>query len=520
MPTTVHDLLALPGLGLSVVAGAAGLDRDIRIVHTSELGDPTPWLSGGEFLLTTGMGAGASAALQRSYVRRLVKADVAGLGFGLGFGFDEVPLPLKRAAEREGFPVLEIPYPVPFLAIAEAVARRHAQDGLREAQSSVEVYERLAGLVSEGSGPADVLDEVEALAGGWAALFDGRGQVIALSRSGGGRDLDTLWRSLPAGVVASAGGQMSGELGPDGATIALPVFAGKRPEGVLVYGTREKIDARARMVVHHAVTVLGLLISYRKAVIDTERRVAGDVLSEAIAGRLGSSDLERRLALVGFPPGSLLTVLVIQPPEGSGAEALSDILWTVDATLGARTSAVRTTTIGSCITAVVADPDPVALARSLTADDGSLAPFSVALGPCRIGVGESVPAAEIRRSYLSANLALKASVAAVASQRDLGSFSFLLRSQPRSTLEGYVRAVLGPLMDRDAAKRSDLVPSVRAFVEAGGRWEPGAEALQVHRHTLRYRIHQAEELLGRDLSSPKDQLEILLALKAADVLEM
>jgi purine catabolism regulator len=518
MPITVRDLLELPGLGLSVAAGSAGLDRPIRIVHTSELGDPTPWLSGDEFLLTTGMGAGGSPALQRAYIRRLVKARVAGLGFGLGFGFDSVPAPLIKAADREGLPLLEVPYPVPFLAIAEAVASRLAEDRVREAQSSVEVHERLALLVSDGSGPADVLDEVTAIAGGWAALFDGRGQVVAASRSTGERDLAAVWGAIPTGLVEAPEGRTAAALGPDGTLIAVAVVAAKRPEGVLVFGKEGRIHAHDRMVVHHAVTVVGLLLAYRRAIIDTERRVAGDILSEAFEGRLVGEDLERRLVLAGFPAGEPLTALVIECAEHP--ESLGDLLWSVDAALGSRTSAVRTTITPASVTAVVAGDDPVGLARSLVAPDGALAPFARALGGCRVGVGERSSPADVRRSYLSAQLALKAapSTSALATQDDLGSFAVLLRSQPRSTLEGYVRAVLGPLIDRDQARNSDLLASVRAFVEAGGRWEPGAEALSVHRHTLRYRIHQAEELLGRDLSSPRDQLEILLALKAAEIL--
>ncbi|HYY45326.1 MAG TPA: helix-turn-helix domain-containing protein, partial [Actinomycetota bacterium] len=73
--------------------------------------------------------------------------------------------------------------------------------------------------------------------------------------------------------------------------------------------------------------------------------------------------------------------------------------------------------------------------------------------------------------------------------------------------------------ERDRDKSSDLVSSVKAFVDAGGRWEPGADALGVHRHTLRYRVRQAEELLGRDLSCAEDRLEVWLALKAAEILE-
>ena len=49
----LRDLLR--ELELEVVAGEAGLDRAVRWVHSSELLDPTPWLSGGELLLTTGL---------------------------------------------------------------------------------------------------------------------------------------------------------------------------------------------------------------------------------------------------------------------------------------------------------------------------------------------------------------------------------------------------------------------------------------------------------------------------------
>ena len=49
----LRDLLR--ELELEVVAGEAGLDRAVRWVHSSELADPTPWLSGGELLLMTGL---------------------------------------------------------------------------------------------------------------------------------------------------------------------------------------------------------------------------------------------------------------------------------------------------------------------------------------------------------------------------------------------------------------------------------------------------------------------------------
>lgn len=93
-----------------------------------------------------------------------------------------------------------------------------------------------------------------------------------------------------------------------------------------------------------------------------------------------------------------------------------------------------------------------------------------------------------------------------------------MSTQSRPALESFVRSVLGPLVTRDLERASDLVSSVGAYIEAGGRWEAGAAALGVHRHTLRYRVRQAEELLGRDLTVAENRLELWLALKGQEIL--
>ena len=113
---TVRDIAARPGLELEVRSGAAGLDNRISWVHVSELSDPTPWLEGGELLITTGLGVGELTRPQRDYVRRLAEHGLAGLAFGVGFGWAEPPDALVREAERLDFPILVVPYAVPFIA--------------------------------------------------------------------------------------------------------------------------------------------------------------------------------------------------------------------------------------------------------------------------------------------------------------------------------------------------------------------------------------------------------------------
>jgi purine catabolism regulator len=519
MPLTVEDLLALPGLGLSVVAGRDGLDRPIRWAHTSELADPTRWLSGNELLLTTGLALKASPNLQRAYLNRLVDAGLAGLGFGLGFGFDAVPAPILRAADRAAFPVLEVPYPVPFIAITEAVSSVLTKERMRELETSEAVHDRLAQLVGAGSGPGDVLEEVVELAPGWIYLFDLKGAVLASSSTATLEPptAPEVWKRLPPGLVDGTGATTSSTIGPSGSLVALPVDTGKRHEGIVAFGKPGRVEVGDRVVVRHAVTLLGLLLAARRAVSDVERRVAGDLLVEAVEGHVGGPQLERRLELAGFSPGAPVCIMLMDLSrcEAADPEAATTLL---DAALDASAERSRAALVAKCPVALVVAPEPDVIAKHTLA---RLVATYPALEDARIAVGEAVELRELRRSYVSAKLALRAAPPSidVVTPNDLGAYSLLMTNQPRAVLESFVGSILGAIVERDGDRGSDLLPSVRAFVEAGGRWEEGAQILGIHRHTLRYRINQAQELIARDLFSAEDRMEIWLACKALDLLE-
>ena len=152
MAVTVEDILDVPGIPLRLLAGARHTGRPIRWVHASELEDPTPWLKGGELILTTGMGVGSTPAKQRAYVKRLAGAGVAGLGFGLGFGHEKTPRSLATAAEATDLPLFEVPYPVPFIAITEAVFTRIVAEQYETLQRAVEAEHTLTRAAMEGQG--------------------------------------------------------------------------------------------------------------------------------------------------------------------------------------------------------------------------------------------------------------------------------------------------------------------------------------------------------------------------------
>jgi PucR family transcriptional regulator, purine catabolism regulatory protein len=116
MELTVESLIG--ELGLKLASGGQSARTPVRWVHSTELADPTPWLKGGELLLTTGLQLDTPQA-QRELIECLVEHDIAGLGFGTGFTHKRLPQALVVAARKREFPLFEVPYELPFIAITE-----------------------------------------------------------------------------------------------------------------------------------------------------------------------------------------------------------------------------------------------------------------------------------------------------------------------------------------------------------------------------------------------------------------
>ncbi len=116
MELTVESLIE--ELGLELASGHESAKAHVRWVHSTELPDPTPWLRGGELLLTTGIQLDGPKT-QRELIDRLADHAIAGLGFGTGFKHKRLPAALVAAARKRSFPLFEVPYELPFIAITE-----------------------------------------------------------------------------------------------------------------------------------------------------------------------------------------------------------------------------------------------------------------------------------------------------------------------------------------------------------------------------------------------------------------
>jgi DNA-binding PucR family transcriptional regulator len=523
---TVRGLVA--EMGLDLAAGGEGADAPVRWVHISELPDPTPWLSGGELLLTTGIQLDTEER-QREFVRLLSGRHLAGLGFGTGFDHDKLPEAILDEAGARGFPVFEVPYELPFIALTEKAFTRLVNEQYEVLQRGIAIHKRLERLVLEEGGLDEVVRALAAATGGAVWVLSARGETIAstlFQRQVPGEALDDVRAEVRRRGAALGGGTPksgeSGEFAPDhpeiaGRSLVLPVSTRGRgaPQAWLVAA----LDAGGlgdfeRLILQQAVTVVALELMRQRAMRDTERRLAGDVLAEALTGRLSEAELATRLRPFGV--GARAAVLVFATDDGSPVHAEGDLdRFLADAGVGALVASRER------LLCAVVDAreglDPVALAgrarSELAAEHGTLSAAASRPGP----VGS------LRRSFHEARCALEAAALAgnghapVASYRDLGAFQLLLSLQDDDALRLYCDSVLGPLDGASGEYGDELVRSLEAFIEQNGQWEKAARQLYCHRHTLRYRIRRVEQLTGRDLTSARDRIEFWLALRAREL---
>jgi purine catabolism regulator len=141
-------------LGLTLVSGQESADTHVSWVHSTELPDPTPWLKGGELLLSTGMQLDTAKA-QREFIERLSDHQIAGLGFGTGFAHKRLPAALVKAARARGFPLFEVPYELPFIAITERAFAQRLEERYELLQRNM-VGDVLAEVLSGHLYPEDV----------------------------------------------------------------------------------------------------------------------------------------------------------------------------------------------------------------------------------------------------------------------------------------------------------------------------------------------------------------------------
>ncbi|WP_103347491.1 GAF domain-containing protein [Amycolatopsis sp. CA-128772] len=372
---------------------------------------------------------------------------------------------------------------------------RRAVAELNEANATMEraedAHDRLTDLVLRGGDLPDVADAVAGVLHGDLTVYDADGTLLASSSAPVALDADALAAARAAGRAVST---------KDNWVCA--VQAGPELLGSLVLTGRAGLGDPDRRLFERAGVVTALLLMLRRSVVRAEDEVRGELLTDLLTapGRNPRALLARGRRL-GIDLSAPHAVLVAHADGGSRRRVAS-------------AAARHATLVGVHAEEVVllAAGDPDELARRVAADLGSATGRPVTVGAAGPAGGPSA----IAEAHAEAARCVRALLALGrtgegAAMAGLGFLGQLLGD--RADLDAFVRQTLGPVLDYDERRGTELVATLRAYFANGSQLARTKDVLHVHVNTVVQRLERVASLLGEDWQAPDRALEIQLALR-------
>lgn len=534
MKPTVQTLLDRSelGLGLLTPEGAlapGALETQVVWAHSSDLPDPTPFLDAGHVLLTTGTQFGDSAsdgaaatggasddgAFADSYVRRLRETGVAALGYGTEVIRAGTPDALVAACTAQGLPLFEVPYRVPFIAIARLVADLLAEDAYARQAWALAAQRAISLAALRPDGLSATLTELSHRLGTWVGLIDATGSVDREAPLGGlgqpalGEVVGEARSMLRRGQRASRTLLAAESTGTPQRLTLQTLGGGGALRGVLAIGDSPELDQAGREVVTAVIALAGLALEQNRDLDRARGHLRSGLLRSILAG---DTALAGRVAaeMWGELPHAPVRVLVTDAPLAH-VDRLAELL---ELRVEERNGRLFFGRDDEQFVLVVEQHD-AGLADELATEFELPVGVSDPVG----GAGAATAAAAGGGMALAHEQAMRAlerareTGAGVTYFEEIsrqGVLAFLARTDARAV----ALATLAPLTEHDAAHGTSLVTTTRTWLEHGGQFDATAQALGVHRHTVRSRVALAERLLGRDLSGFHARADLWAALLA------
>lgn len=488
---TIANLLDEPSLRFTLAAGEPGLGNRVLAAHTSELTDVSPWLQGGELLMTVGLFLPQDLPGCRGYVSNCQRGGIAGLVLGLGadLPFQDAPDPLVEAADEAGLPLLLLPDPIPFIAVTKWVFARLADAERREWQDAVSITRDLTAAAASLDPLTSVLETWETSLSASAAVTDLGGDAHATAGLGADVLLARVRHLLEA---TPAGRPVPSSIDADG--VQVYALGASAPRGLLVLEKSD--DPRTRHALAVLVSLLSLEMDHRYAYGNPERARRARVATQLLSSGVRAEAAQRLAAGVDLKPEPH-RVVVVRALEHERTEELASQLT-------------------STLHRAVARPRPGSVDLIVPDLDSLMTILERAAPGHPIGISALTGITELHVGAKQADsLAdIAAHLGHAVQAEESGATQLLLQIAPPEVLTAYSRAVLAPLDALDERERNELLRTVEEWLHAGGAWEPAATSLSVHRNTVRNRIGRITELLGRDLGEADQRMELWLALQA------
>ena len=388
------------------------------------------------------------------------------------------------------------------LAKEANMALKAKADDIEEAAVA---HEQLTELIARGGTLDDLTQRVSKLLKGQSGVIDETRKLVAgtfpahlsdeqLARAV--RDSDRIGRSvrLP---------------GPDGGvTLVAAAMGGSGRLGALVLSRSRPLSAAETRTFERSAIVTAIVLLSLERVAQTAHRDVADTVSALLRGADDpfSPETARRLP-PGFSLSWPLTIMLVELNRLTAAQAFAALR----PVLAGRDTIFAEFKGDLAVVTNAADPGRLAVRISEKLEEAFGQKFSVVISGPVASIGKMSAEYESLCRCLAVLHGLKQQ-GRVVFEKTLSIYALLFGGKGDDAVDLFLRSSIGPIVEHDEQRRSQLAPTLLAYLDTGRSMQKAADMLGIHVNTMRQRMDAIAQI-SPDWADPSRALEVHIALR-------
>ncbi|WP_144549639.1 PucR family transcriptional regulator [Bacillus sp. X1(2014)] len=530
----VNEVLTIPHLaGMTMIAGEAGTEREVKLVNMMDAPDIIPFLHENEFLITTAYHFKDQPHKLTELVHAMAEQGCAGLGIKTKRFLNKVPAEAIKLANELAFPIIELPLELSLGEIVNCTLRAILDHRAAELTLALETHKQFTKIIMEGKGIQFLLQDLSQVIGRPVQLIDQHFKPIYQPITN--LDFPVILDGLNIPFLMTSPISMAVRSTKQSCTL-FPVHISERKKGFLmILGEVEKTDHLISLTIEQATNVISFALMKEHALRQKERSIRNDFFLHFSDGTFSSqAEIIGRAAEFSLKNNQRYICAVGKidrddrhPSFTERLEKVDDIYDFIEGEVSDITPCIHFFTKGeTCIllfeiqetlgaASAYCESSLLQLQEKVSTYFGNTISFGVShVSHTFLDVKNAYKDAEDALSQ--GQLSKKTAYIQTYQTKDVME---LLRMVPHDELRTFYTFALSRLADTKGEDEQTLLDTLSVYLETHCQISETAKRLYVHRNTVIYRIEKCEEILGKSLKDSETTMQIRLALRIRSLLE-
>lgn len=542
--------------GCKVISGEKGLNRSVTKVNVMEVPDIMPWLQEGEFLITTAYSIKDNVARLGEMIPVMHEIGVGGMAIKMKRYIEELPESVIKLSDALGFPIISVPLDVSFGDMITGILTSIVNNQTDLLYKIDRFNNRLKEIMLRGGDLKEIAEMIHATVEAPVAITEELFNEYVICSDDAMKDaliplveaIQLKQKGKLRRVYKNQGiEELVDELdGQEIKRLMIPIYSDDVIYGhVIIWNIDKKIAEKTLFMIEAAASLIALHSTKKLSIYENENKHKIDFIEELLSDQENQRlRAVEKLNYFGFNKTKAYGVLIAKIKDSNFDARMtpnnSQIIKQQSAKLVSIVEKMHRFYKGDLIFGNKSDRaifllglDPYFTPAQVKEE---MSKFTTELlnyakldgfdGKLLVGMGRSyTEVTMLYKSRQEAERSIQKLEMGTHSQKqlhfdDLGIYRILSSESVQPELVQFFMEVLGDIVKYDKEKDAELLNTLKMYYKCGCNLKKVSEEMYTHYNTVIYRMQRIKEIGKLDLSDQNVSLNVHIAVKILDVINL